>query len=322
MDKLLSIVIPVYNVEYYLEKCLHSVVEQIDETIEIIIVNDGSPDNSAAIIEKYKEAYPSNIVVVNQKNQGLSMARNNGFERSRGVYVWFVDSDDWLKGDAIARVKSEIATYPDADVFSSLLTEYYEKDKSFVEREYSGDIIMSGTEYLKRMLPQGASPRFIYKRVFLSKNKLRFVPGLLHEDAIWGYMMLYKAKIVKIIEKPVYIYRIRLSDSIMSSIHVKSAYDLVKGHKILMSWMVDNVAEKDRRLFEYRIFGLIKSLLDFCKNLLGTEEYQSFMKENESYLKKSAKKAYGFKRIDFSLLIIAFNPNTFSRLCCIKNIFS
>lgn len=322
MDRLLSIVIPVYNVERYLEKCLHSVVEQLDETIEVIIVNDGSPDNSAAIIEKYREAYPSNIVVVNQKNQGLSMARNNGLERSCGEYVWFVDSDDWLKGDAIARVKSEIATYPDVDVFSSFLAEYYEKDESIVERKYSGDIIMSGTEYLKRMLPQGASPRFIYKHCFLSKNELRFVPGLLHEDAIWGYMMLYKAQSVKIIESPVYVYRIRLSDSIMSSIHIKSAYDLVKGHKLLISWMENNVAEKDKRLFEYRIFGLIKSLLDFCKNLLGTEEYNSFLTENKSYLKKSAKIAYSFKRTDFSLLIIAFNPNAFSRLCSIKNIFS
>ena len=92
----LSIIIPVYNVEQYLEQCLQSITKQITDFVEIIIINDGSPDNSALIIDNYKNRFTNQIVSVTQKNQGLSATRNNGIDLAKVDYIWFVDGDDWI----------------------------------------------------------------------------------------------------------------------------------------------------------------------------------------------------------------------------------
>lgn len=315
MRRILSIIIPVYNVEQYLEQCLQSITKQITDSVEIIIVNDGSPDNSAAIIEKFKNRYAEQIVSVTQENQGLSTTRNNGIELAKGDYVWFVDSDDWLPDDAISRVLNEIGVNNDVDVFSSYLTLYKEADGIYVNNVYEGPSKLSKVDYLKKKLPIAASPRFIYKRAFIMNNSLRFVPGLYHEDAIWGYMIIYKAYIIKFIEEPIYVYRIREKGSIMSTTSIKSAFDYLAGHKILISWMNINVLPKDQYLFRYLVFGLIKSLLDQCKGIANTEEYRHFMRENKKYIQKQAFKACRCSPTDLSLWAIAISPDFFSTLC-------
>ena len=321
MNKTLSIIVPVYNVEQYLEQCLHSITKQITDSVEIIIINDGSPDNSASIIDNYKKSFADQIVSVTQENQGLSASRNNGIELAKGDYIWFVDSDDWLTDDAISRVLDEIKNNEDVDVFSSYLTIYKEADCTFVNNCYKGPTKLSSVEYLKKRLPIGASPRFVYKRDFIMCNSLRFVPGLYHEDAIWGYMIIYKASKIKFIEKPVYVYRIREAGSIMSSTSVKSAYDYLSGHKILMMWMTNNVLHKDQKLFQYLVFGLIKSLLDLCKGIAITEEYKHFMKENKKYMQRQALNAYRCSPADFSVLTIAISPDFFTTLCKVRSLF-
>ena len=95
--KKLSIIIPVYNTSRYLRKCLDSIVcQNIDNNLyEVIVVNDGSPDEAQDIIDEYINKYP-HLLAIKQQNQGLSVARNNGLKAATGLYVWFVDSDDWL----------------------------------------------------------------------------------------------------------------------------------------------------------------------------------------------------------------------------------
>ena len=321
MDKKLSIIVPVYKVEQYLEKCLSSILNQVEERedIELVVVNDGSPDNSQAIIDKYYGIYPHIIVPIKQQNQGLSMARNNGLEKATGDYVWFVDSDDWLLDNALKIVFDELEKNPDIDVYSSFLKEYYEVDDAYKVRHYDGPLIMTGLDYLRRRLPIGAAQRYIYKRDFLLKNDLRFIPGILHEDNVWGNMILYKANLVKFLSEPVYVYRLRTSGSIMSSITVKSGYDLIKGHRILMNWMGDNVAEKDQPLFQYLIFGLINCALDFCRDIIKTKEYRTFLNENKQYIHQQTKQAIRIKKSDISLYIIFISPDLFSILCKLLN---
>lgn len=94
-NELISIVIPVYNVENFLERCITSVLNQTFENIEIILVNDGSTDNSLRICQQY-EKIDSRIFIINQENQGLSAARNSGINQARGKYICFIDSDDWI----------------------------------------------------------------------------------------------------------------------------------------------------------------------------------------------------------------------------------
>ena len=99
-----SIILPVYNVAEYLPHCLDSLLAQTLEQVEIVAVNDGSTDESAAILQTYQEKYSSRLFVYTTTNQGVSHARNYGFSKSHGEYVWFVDSDDSIEPDACRKL--------------------------------------------------------------------------------------------------------------------------------------------------------------------------------------------------------------------------
>ena len=101
-DPLLSIIVPMYKVEEFLPKCIDSIINQkFNSEIEINLVNDGSPDNSEKIARQYAEK-DNRIKVISQTNQGLSAARNRGLKESKGEYVWFIDSDDWITPDSLS----------------------------------------------------------------------------------------------------------------------------------------------------------------------------------------------------------------------------
>ena len=114
MDKHLSIIIPVYNVEVYLSKCLDSILVDNQFTGQVVCVNDGSTDGSSAILEEYAKRVESgefrveSFVVINQPNAGLSEARNTGLRAAKGEYVLFIDSDDWINADVLSKLSSQI----------------------------------------------------------------------------------------------------------------------------------------------------------------------------------------------------------------------
>ena len=141
MEKLVSIIIPVYNVQEYLKKCLDSVINQTYKNIEIIIVNDGSTDNSYDICKEYEEKDPR-VLIINQKNKGLSNARNTGMNKVSGDYIYFVDSDDWLRTDAV-EISINLAKKYNADcVASSYFSSYHEeegKEEEIIITKYSGE---------------------------------------------------------------------------------------------------------------------------------------------------------------------------------------
>ena len=131
---LVSVVLPIYNVEKYLPKCLDSVVGQSYENIEIICVNDGSPDNSIAVLESYAEK-DSRIIIINQENTGLSGARNTGIEAATGDYIIFLDSDDWMDAEAV-ETAMQYAEKADT-VMWGYIREFH--DKSLEKKIFDGD---------------------------------------------------------------------------------------------------------------------------------------------------------------------------------------
>ena len=127
---LISIIIPIYNVEKYIFTCLESIVSQPlkeDNNIEIIVVNDGTPDNSMSIVNEYVSKYP-NIYVYEQFNQGPSIARNMAISKANGDYILFVDSDDWLLPNSLNGIFEIIQKNPSIELFSSPLTMYYSSE--------------------------------------------------------------------------------------------------------------------------------------------------------------------------------------------------
>lgn len=286
---LLSLIIPIYNVEKYIEQCLISIYSQNipEDLYEVIIVNDGTPDNAMSIVNKF--SHHDNLKILNQENQGLSIARNNGMAVSQGEYIWFIDSDDWLLPNALSIAIDEIKSNPTIDVFSSRLLMYYENNQK-EKIDFNPDIFnLSGKEYLIKRYNAGASQRFILKSSFLNENKLFFYPHILHEDGVFGYSMLYLATHIKIIETPLYAYRIRSEGSIMSSISVKSSYDLIKGHKILKKFMKEKVGIEDQIWYQIRIFSMLSSCFIFTEKIINTPEFLVFYQTNKSYIKQECK---------------------------------
>ena len=128
MDSLISIIVPVYNTENYLEKCLYSLVNQTYKNIEIIIIDDGSPDNSMNIIQKFVLA-DNRVKVISQKNQGLSGARNTGMNNANGDYIMFIDSDDWIEIDTCEKAINASEKYNADVVFWSYIKEFFDSQK-------------------------------------------------------------------------------------------------------------------------------------------------------------------------------------------------
>ena len=121
MHAKVSVIVPVYNSRDYLERCLESLVNQTLPDIEIVVVNDGSPDDSQTIIDRYAEAYPDKIVSLSKENGGLSDARNFGIARATGEYIGFVDSDDFVDLDMYERLYDKAAS-TDSDIVTHPMT--------------------------------------------------------------------------------------------------------------------------------------------------------------------------------------------------------
>ena len=142
LEKMVSIIIPIYNVEKYLQECIESVLQQSLQDIEIICVNDGSTDNSGVILEKFAET-DKRILVINQENKGVSAARNTGLRCAKGKYIYFLDSDDYLAPDALELLSSDMdARNLDLLLFNAKVF----GEKGVEEKRVQGDI-----SYFKRM---------------------------------------------------------------------------------------------------------------------------------------------------------------------------
>lgn len=207
MMKKLSVIIPVYNVEKYLPRCLDNVVSQINNDVEIIIVNDGSSDDSYLLAKKYEEKN-KNIYLYSKPNGGLSSARNFGLKKSKGEYILFVDSDDSLASNAIEVILEKISS-DNADVISFGYN--FIKKKCILEykRDLDSDKL-SGEEFMMNELVNRnmfmAAWSYVYKKGFLEENSLEFKEGILHEDEEFTPRVLLKAKRVSSIFLPLYNY--------------------------------------------------------------------------------------------------------------------
>ena len=224
MDIKVSIIIPVYNVENYLEECLDSAVNQTLKEIEIIAVNDGSTDSSLDILNKYKDKY-KNINIINQENKGLSGARNSGLKLAKGKYVYFLDSDDYINIDSMEVCYKEAEKY-NLDIVTFDAKSFYDDfDKSELSENYDRsdklkEEVMNGEDLYIYANSIGAyyAPVWLnfYNREYIEKNKLYFYEGIVHEDEIHTSQSFIKANRVKYISKMFFNRRIR-PNSIMTS---------------------------------------------------------------------------------------------------------
>ena len=212
INMLLSIIIPVYNVEQFIEECLDSVCTQSFADWEAICVNDGSTDRSLSLLQDFASR-DRRIHVVSQSNAGLSAARNTGLKAANGEYVFFLDSDDWLEKDALERLAKHIHG-EDLICFSG--RKWYQDTQMYeVADELQSVTYPTGWEYYNenalqsRRFPFVCAVLRLYRRKFLMEKKLYFTEGIYHEDNMFTpYVCLY-AQATKVINESLYVYRIR-----------------------------------------------------------------------------------------------------------------
>lgn len=228
MSDLISVVIPIYNVEAYLQRCIESVVHQTYENIEIILVDDGSPDKCGEICDKY-EAGDSRIRVIHQENKGLSGARNVAIDLSTGKYITFLDSDDWLELNAIEIMYQLSLKYQAGIVGTSLLNVY---DNGETKNNTS---IKSIKEYdtkdaLSSFLFNGHLTPCVCGKLYLKElwNDIRCPEGKIFEDQFTTYKLIDRAS--KIVFYPTALYNYyKRGNSIGHSSFSKKNYHLYEG---------------------------------------------------------------------------------------------
>lgn len=322
---ILSIVIPIYNVEPYVHRCLESIYKQnvSTDTYEVIVVNDGTPDKSMGIVAEFVEKH-ANLIVINQKNQGLSMARNNGLEAAKGEYVWFIDSDDWIKTNCLHELYGILSKHT-PKVCSMPLTWSYSSSKND-ELDFSVEKthMINGDDYLYSTFPKSASPRLLLNRDFLVQHSMKFYPKLLHEDILFGYTIFFLCKEILVLKDSFYYYRIRESDSIKSSWKRKNSEDLVRNHKLLKEFEKKFVSHKQEKLkFESIIFDILSHSIGIAINGWNTTDFKAFYNKNKSYIKRVAFELFlnsqSIPKHRIKGLFMSLAPLSFLKInCCIQ----
>lgn len=271
-DVKISIIIPVYNIENYVEDCILSVLSQTFKEIEVILIDDGSCDESGKICDKFAEENES-VRVYHKANGGLSDARNFGIGKARGKYVLFVDGDDKISQDACEVLYSD-AEKKNADMVIGCAE--LEKPSSAMERYEKAALdnfemhkTYTGIEYLFGCLEKGALRvevwRCLYLRDFLSGNTLLFKKGIAHEDEEFTPRALLAAQRVVLTEKAFYHYNNVRQGSVMNKPDPKKAQDKISIYNEQLKLYKQLKPRRLRRLLEddiawkymdcYKVYG-------------------------------------------------------------------
>lgn len=204
---LISVVIPVYNVEKYFKRCIDSVLRQTYSNIEIIIVDDGSKDNSGNLCDEYGKK-DSRIKVFHKENGGLSSARNFGLEKALGKYICFIDSDDFIDENYIIIMYNKMIKN-DADICYCKSTDFTDEANINSKAENEKTFIIDKEEAIKQLLLRNGIiknyiPRALYKKILF--NNIRFPVGSNFEDIATTYKILDASKKIIVINKTLYYY--------------------------------------------------------------------------------------------------------------------
>ena len=319
----LSIIVPVYNVADYLAKCLDSLLAQDlpQNEYEIIVVNDGSTDDSGVIAQQYADKY-SNITLINQANQGLSGARNTGIKHSKGNYIQFVDSDDYLEVNVLGTLMNQIYK-EDLDVLRFDYQNVRISDKQyevFQPYKFPHQVdtlhnVVDGETYMNERMGYAC-----YACQFVIRHELTgtFKPGIYFEDTEWLPRMLLSAKRVN--SSPLIVYNYLMREG-----SITNAVNIEKQRKVLEDKikLVDSLLETQKTIankiwFEGMIAATVLSIIG-CIAADFYDERKKYLKElkQRNIYPLSYRKAT--KETKRKLQIINFSPSMYCWLIYMKN---
>lgn len=282
MKPLISVIVPIYDVEQYICRCVDSIIAQTYKHLEIILVDDGSTDNCPQICDEYAKK-DSRIRVIHKKNGGLSDARNAGMDVATGEYISFIDSDDYVSNDFIETLYNA-AISENSDIVECSVVKFYE-DEHF--DEYKDDLKIASfntEESLSKLIAENPFKQHVWNKLYKADLVLDipYAVGKLNEDEFWTYQIFGRAKRVTRVNKTMYYYFQRQS-SIMGNTYNLRRLDALEGKADRQKYIEKNfprlAAQAKIDMFESCIFA-----------------YQSVLKYMHGKDKKIAKKViYSYK---------------------------
>lgn len=272
-----SIIIPVYNVKDYIKRCLDSVFSQTYKDYEVIVVNDGTQDTSMDLVKDY------DVNIINQTNQGLSVARNNGVNVAKGEYLIFLDSDDYLNRDVLEKIDKSL--FNDPDIVRFQIREVFEDGRNidYAEEGFVGKNGVDSFNLITKYHFVENAWCYSFKRSYYLSNKFKFMPNTYHEDFGIIPLIIMKADCVNSIDYIGYNY-VQRSGSIMNSVDYvktkKKVEDFYNHYKFLIS-------EIDKTDLNYSVFKsfISNSLLLKITELRGADykRYLERIKKDNVY---------------------------------------
>ena len=294
---LVSINIPVYKCEKYILHCLESVKNQTYKNLEIILVNDCTPDNSLEIVEKFIVENPElNIRLLHhEKNRGLSVVRNTGIENSTGKYLYFLDSDDEITPDCIEllvsevlekKVKMVIAQNRWINTFDNSAKDFGFPTNSKKKHYCSNEEIFEA--YCNGLFPVPSWNKLI-ELEFLKKNKIYFVPGLYAQDELWFFHLMEKIDSLSIINEITYLYYLHSNSVIFNRTKIN-----FENHQTIVEWFTKGYEESGRNRKQL----IKKKLIEFKETTLQMQ-WKS-MRNEPGYWKQNYKRLQKAPKLSFS----------------------
>ncbi|WP_130858643.1 glycosyltransferase family 2 protein [Gracilibacillus phocaeensis] len=307
-----SIIVPIYNVEPYIHRCLDSIIHQTYSNLEIILVDDGSPDDCGKIANDYQQT-DRRVHVIHQENAGLSDARNQGVKRASGDYTMFVDSDDWLKETMVEMMMTYMISYQ-ADVVQTAFYYAYQ-DKLLVDQRYFKEhdrpVLLQQDRLMYELIANEKVKNFawgkLYKTSFI--RNIPFKKGVLFEDVFWAHHVMHQVDRYLILHQPMYYYYQR--DNSIAATYTTRSLDMLKGLKERHRFVESNYPELmdtsyklilKTSLIHYNLCTLNRSI---DSNKLHREAIAFYIRNNDMELKQAIS---GDKQLRLHLRLFLWHP--------------
>lgn len=270
---LISVIVPVYNVEAYLDKCISSIVNQTYRNLEIILVDDGSPDNCPAMCDAWKEK-DSRIVVLHKENGGLSDARNAGMGAAHGEFISFIDGDDWIEPRFFEILQHELEAQ-NADVAAVQYRLCWEGDACERQSAYE-HVTVYDRQTAMRLLIQNQIKQVVWNKLYRSAQirDIPFEKGKVHEDEFWTYQVIGRIERFAAIDYIGYDYFQR-AGSIMGAGYSPKRLDAVEAKTRRQAYLTEHMPELAPEGARDLLFTCLYHGQQVCKALRGAEKKQA-----------------------------------------------
>ncbi len=276
----MSVIIPVYNVEKFIDRCLNSVFSQSIEQFEVIVVNDGCTDSSYQIIERYKKKYPQKLKLISQKNMGIAKARNLAMSIAKGEYISFVDADDFLQNNFLEILYKQ-AKENNADISCCNYYKYIESKRKKYKRMLNMPAgCYESTKALKTLISDNRIQYYVWNKLFkrsmLVKYNISFFDTCF-EDVAFSVKSFYFANKVAVIDQALYYY-VKHSNSTIADLNILKLEDYIKVLAYIRLFLQNQNSFENYR---YRFFfHSIKVLNASCQNIIRKQGFSKKAMKN------------------------------------------